>query len=210
MCKLLRKVKQECSLWLLQWVDQHVQQQRHGVFSFSWFNFVSGFSVLWIVVLKWFWDSFQVFNSRPIIDIKFANPNHIERALADVHKESVTKLPSMNLPHKQLQLLVIILPDEKGSYGELKQYWSFSPNFVHGGLVFLTRRSWFSWFFNHFYTGKIKRMCETELGLVSQCCQPRQAAKMQKQYCENVSLKINVKVGFCAYDCFHEITKYLN
>lgn len=63
-----------------------------------------------------------MFNSRPIIDIKFANPNHIERALADVHKESVTKLPSMNLPHKQLQLLVIILPDEKGSYGELKQY----------------------------------------------------------------------------------------
>ncbi|KDP43930.1 hypothetical protein JCGZ_05397 [Jatropha curcas] len=43
--------------------------------------------------------------------------------------------------------------------------------------------------------GKIKRICETELGIVSQCCQPRQASKLSKQYLENVSLKINVKVG---------------
>ncbi|GMN68415.1 hypothetical protein TIFTF001_037469 [Ficus carica] len=44
-------------------------------------------------------------------------------------------------------------------------------------------------------TGRIKRVCETELGIVSQCCQPRQAAKLSKQYLENVALKINVKVG---------------
>ncbi|GMP91556.1 hypothetical protein CsSME_00042209 [Camellia sinensis var. sinensis] len=44
--------------------------------------------------------------------------------------------------------------------------------------------------------GKIKRVCETELGIVSQCCQPRQAQKNNnKQYLENLSLKINVKVG---------------
>ncbi|KAL8501279.1 hypothetical protein ACS0TY_020723 [Phlomoides rotata] len=43
--------------------------------------------------------------------------------------------------------------------------------------------------------GTIKRVCETELGIVSQCCQPRQASKCSKQYMENVSLKINVKVG---------------
>ncbi|KAL6963007.1 argonaute 5, partial [Sarracenia purpurea var. burkii] len=43
--------------------------------------------------------------------------------------------------------------------------------------------------------GKIKRICETELGIVSQCCQPRQAQKNNVQYLENVSLKINVKVG---------------
>lgn len=42
--------------------------------------------------------------------------------------------------------------------------------------------------------GKIKRICETELGIVSQCCQPRQAQKLNKQYFENVALKINVKV----------------
>ncbi|KAF2300713.1 hypothetical protein GH714_015302 [Hevea brasiliensis] len=43
--------------------------------------------------------------------------------------------------------------------------------------------------------GKIKRICETEYGIVSQCCQPKQAAKLSKQYFENVALKINVKVG---------------
>ncbi|CAE6016796.1 unnamed protein product [Arabidopsis arenosa] len=43
--------------------------------------------------------------------------------------------------------------------------------------------------------GKIKRICETELGIVSQCCQPRQASKLNKQYMENVALKINVKTG---------------
>lgn len=40
----------------------------------------------------------------------------------------------------------------------------------------------------------IKKVCETELGIVSQCCQPRQAGKYNKQYMENVALKINVKV----------------
>ncbi|KAK4775311.1 hypothetical protein SAY86_010246 [Trapa natans] len=101
----------------------------------------------------------MAFNPRPILDIKFANPNQIEKALTEVHKESMKELASNNCPHKQLQLLIIILPDMGGSYG------------------------------------RIKRMCETELGIISQCCQPRQAVKMQKQYCENVSLKINVKIG---------------
>lgn len=44
------------------------------------------------------------------------------------------------------------------------------------------------------FADSIKRVCETELGIVSQCVQPRQAVKMQKQYLENLSLKINVKV----------------
>ncbi|XP_062105193.1 protein argonaute 5-like [Humulus lupulus] len=43
--------------------------------------------------------------------------------------------------------------------------------------------------------GMIKRICETELGIVSQCCQPKQAVKLNKQYLENLSLKINNKVG---------------
>lgn len=49
------------------------------------------------------------------------------------------------------------------------------------------------------YAGKIKRICETELGIVSQCCQPRQACKLGKQYLENVALKINVKVNVDYY-----------
>ncbi|XP_047328700.1 protein argonaute MEL1-like [Impatiens glandulifera] len=43
--------------------------------------------------------------------------------------------------------------------------------------------------------GTIKRVCETELGIVSQCCQPKHVSRISKQYLENVSLKINVKAG---------------
>ncbi|XP_050370063.1 protein argonaute 5 [Argentina anserina] len=43
--------------------------------------------------------------------------------------------------------------------------------------------------------GPIKRICETELGIVSQCCNPSKVMKLSKQYLENLSLKINVKVG---------------
>ncbi|KAI3969112.1 hypothetical protein MKW92_044853, partial [Papaver armeniacum] len=43
--------------------------------------------------------------------------------------------------------------------------------------------------------GDLKRICETELGLVSQCCLTKHVFKMSKQYLANVTLKINVKVG---------------
>lgn len=42
---------------------------------------------------------------------------------------------------------------------------------------------------------RIKRVCETELGIVSQCCKPQHVMKLSQQYFENVALKINVKVG---------------
>ncbi|KAJ4841784.1 argonaute 5 [Turnera subulata] len=99
----------------------------------------------------------MAFSQNPILPIRSADSRQIERTLHDIHKQSVEKLANQN--GKQLQLLIIILPDIKGSYGT------------------------------------IKRICETELGIVSQCCQPRQASKLSKQYLENVALKINVKVG---------------
>ncbi|KAJ8424584.1 hypothetical protein Cgig2_028562 [Carnegiea gigantea] len=43
--------------------------------------------------------------------------------------------------------------------------------------------------------GDLKRICETELGIVSQCCLTKHVFKMSKQYLANVALKINVKVG---------------
>ncbi|CAK9150489.1 unnamed protein product [Ilex paraguariensis] len=100
----------------------------------------------------------MVFND-PFLPIDLAHPGQIEKALYNIHAQSTAKLASMGLPGKQLQLLIIVLPDFSGSYG------------------------------------KIKRVCETELGIVSQCCQPRQAQRSNKQYLENVALKINVKVG---------------
>ncbi|AQK63824.1 protein argonaute 12 isoform X4 [Zea mays] len=45
------------------------------------------------------------------------------------------------------------------------------------------------------FYGRIKRLCETELGLVTQCCQPKNVFKGGRQYLQNLALKINVKVG---------------
>ncbi|PRQ33298.1 putative post-transcriptional gene silencing PAZ-Argonaute family [Rosa chinensis] len=42
---------------------------------------------------------------------------------------------------------------------------------------------------------KIKRTCETELGIVSQCLEPQKIKRWNTQYLENLALKINVKVG---------------
>ncbi|XP_044390993.1 protein argonaute MEL1 isoform X2 [Triticum aestivum] len=97
-------------------------------------------------------------NPRPLVDNRSASPNHIENALRDVYRRT-TEMLSKQGHEKQLQLLIVILPEVSGSYG------------------------------------KIKKICETDLGIVSQCCLPRHAARPNKQYMENVALKINVKVG---------------
>ncbi|KAI4985615.1 hypothetical protein ZWY2020_018245 [Hordeum vulgare] len=97
-------------------------------------------------------------NPRPLVDNRSANPNHIENALRDVCRRT-TEMLNKQGDKKQLQLLIVILPEVSGSYG------------------------------------KIKKVCETDLGIVSQCCLPRHAMRPNKQYLENVALKINVKVG---------------
>ena len=50
--------------------------------------------------------------------------------------------------------------------------------------------------------GKVKKVCETELGIVSQCLKPDKVNKANKQYFENVALKINVKVSHFSLFCF--------
>lgn len=55
----------------------------------------------------------QVFSSTPLLPIRSAHPGQIEGVLREVHKNSGGKL----------QLLIIILPDFKGSYGEC---WVFN------------------------------------------------------------------------------------
>lgn len=101
----------------------------------------------------------MLFNRDPLIPITHARSNQIERELVEFDKQCRAKLATMNQENSRLQLLIIILPDVKGSYGI------------------------------------IKRVCETQLGIVSQCCAPRNVVKMSIQYIENVSLKINVKAG---------------
>ncbi|GAU41166.1 hypothetical protein TSUD_282390 [Trifolium subterraneum] len=43
--------------------------------------------------------------------------------------------------------------------------------------------------------GDLKRICETDLGLISQCCLEKYVIKINRQYLANVALKINVKMG---------------
>ncbi|GLT28951.1 hypothetical protein SLA2020_038510 [Shorea laevis] len=43
--------------------------------------------------------------------------------------------------------------------------------------------------------GDLKRICETDLGLISQCCLAKHVSKISRQYLANLSLKINVKMG---------------
>ncbi|CAL5413448.1 unnamed protein product [Camellia sinensis] len=67
---------------------------------------------------------------RELISMCRTYPGQIEKDLHDIHARSTEKLANMGLTGKQLQLLIIVLPDVSGSYG------------------------------------KIKRVCETELGIV--------------------------------------------
>ncbi|KAG9129251.1 hypothetical protein Leryth_006460 [Lithospermum erythrorhizon] len=97
------------------------------------------------------------FSPQPVLPPITARPDQVERVLKARFHDAVTKLQPKG---KELDLLIVILPDNNGSlYGDLK------------------------------------RICETELGVVSQCCLTKHVFRMSKQYLANVALKINVKVG---------------
>ncbi|XP_062229123.1 protein argonaute PNH1-like [Phragmites australis] len=95
------------------------------------------------------------FNNEPVIPIYSARPDQVVKALKHVYNIALNRLKG-----KELELLLVILPDNNGPlYGD------------------------------------IKRICETDLGLISQCCLTKHVFKISKQYLANVSLKINVKMG---------------
>ncbi|CAN6481470.1 unnamed protein product [Victoria cruziana] len=97
----------------------------------------------------------MTFNPEPILPVYSTRPDQVEKALKSRYQEAANILRG-----RELDLLIVILPDNNGSlYGDLK------------------------------------RICETDLGLVSQCCLTKHVFKMSKQYLANVALKINVKVG---------------
>ncbi|XVE59475.1 hypothetical protein DITRI_Ditri05aG0049000 [Diplodiscus trichospermus] len=127
-------------------------------FSIEYANMSEGFCVELVKMCN---SKGMKFCQTPSIPIWSAGPDGIDQALLDIYKEFAAM-------KRSLQLLIIILPDQTGSYG------------------------------------KIKRICETELDIVSQCCQPKQvakcffdkqAARFRIRYFENLALKINVKVG---------------
>ncbi|RWR90514.1 Argonaute/Dicer protein [Cinnamomum micranthum f. kanehirae] len=100
----------------------------------------------------------MTFNLEPVLPPYNCHPSQVERALKTRYHDAMSILQPQG---KELDLLVVILPDNNGSlYGDLK------------------------------------RICETDLGVVSQCCLTKHVNKSNKQqYLANVALKINVKVG---------------
>lgn len=63
----------------------------------------------------------QVFARNPIVPINFADPRRLEETLVNIHKQSKAAI-SRTKPGKdsELQLLIVILPDVTGSYGQRK------------------------------------------------------------------------------------------
>lgn len=58
------------------------------------------------------------FNPAPLIPIDSAHPGQIEAALKYIHEQSIAQLSKLGHAGKQLQLLIIILPEVSGSYGK--------------------------------------------------------------------------------------------
>lgn len=130
--------------------------------------------------------SMQTFNEYPVIPIGSARMDRIDAVLKDIHAQAREAIARKRGSVKHLQLLIVVLPDVKGFYGRHK-FWYWDDT------IFTKSVFWCVLCVN---SGRIKTICETELGIVSQCCLPRNISRCNKQYLENVAQKINVKVLF--------------
>ncbi|KAF7106241.1 hypothetical protein CFC21_106985 [Triticum aestivum] len=148
-----------------------VEELTEGEFSASGFPKVLYGSVLSAPLLKYGneeifmpiggqWNmANKVFEGKPLAVQQSSNFMDIQSALESL-LSYISELFTDEGNCQRLQLLIVVLPEEKGHYGT------------------------------------IKRICETQLGIVSQCCLPKYVkAKVNVEYLENVALKINVKAG---------------
>jgi len=61
------------------------------------------------------WMFFKAFNPDPVLPVLSSRPDHVERALKTRYHDAMSKLAAQN---KELDLLIVILPDNNGSlYG---------------------------------------------------------------------------------------------
>ncbi|KAL5721685.1 hypothetical protein ACHQM5_005298 [Ranunculus cassubicifolius] len=95
------------------------------------------------------------YNPIPILPPRWNRAQLVEQALVTLQKDATARLGG-----RQLDLLIVLLPDNNGSlYGE------------------------------------VKRICETKLGIVSQCVLAKTVKSMNPHSLANIVLKINAKVG---------------
>lgn len=135
----------------------------------------------------WIISYLQAFNPEPVLPPVSARPEQVEKVLKTRYHDAMARLTQ----GREIDLLIVILPDNNGSlYGKSHILECFIVCFFPHKHAFT---SLFPFEISH--VGDLKRICETELGIVSQCCLTKHVFKMSKQYMANVALKINVKVG---------------
>lgn len=54
----------------------------------------------------------------PLVELRRAPAGQIEKTLGDIHKESMQEINKGKHQAKYLQLLIVIVPDVPGYYGE--------------------------------------------------------------------------------------------
>lgn len=115
------------------------------------------------------------------LPVYLARPEQVEADLRMCYQDARNKLRG----HK-IDLLLAILPEKNGSlYGNTsssKVANCFFTDYVMPCLILLS------------ITGNIKRICETDIGIMSQCCLDRHVTRAGPPYFANVAIKINAKV----------------
>ena len=71
------------------------------------------FMVTLLIIFFFVWILCQRFKLDPLLPITSVHSSQVESALGNVHKQAIAKLANEG----RLELLIIILPDLKGSYG---------------------------------------------------------------------------------------------
>ena len=69
-------------------------------------------------------------STQPCVPIKRARQDNVEASIRDICGHSKEVLAQQGLTGKQLELLIIILPDMSGSYGKMFK-WIFKLMILH-------------------------------------------------------------------------------
>ena len=119
----------------------------------------------------------QNFNGAKL-KIFHARSDQVEAKLREVRQQA---------GNMKIDLVLAILPNKNGSlYGNVscRRFDSFADVIMTYPMPDVICS-----------TGDIKRICETDIGLMSQCCLLKNVEKSSPQFLANVALKINAKVN---------------
>ena len=109
-----------------------------------------------------------------------ARPDQVEDDIRICYQEAQKELID-----QKIDLLLAILPDNNGSlYG----------NVYHRIHSFFTSVTYMSRLMLLLTTGNVKKICETDIGVMSQCCRKSIVFTKYSKILANIAIKINAKV----------------